>query len=137
MKISEQLLKKFEDLAIDKKSKEGQMLLALIEAFVKLEIDVTENKCRLDEIDGDLAEVENEVYGETTEMAMDPDSDIFEMTCPKCNSMIYIDQDMAEDEKIMCPFCKAIIDFEIDQEDGPAPTNGGCGGQCGGCSGCN
>ncbi|MDR1101878.1 MAG: hypothetical protein LBL34_05960 [Clostridiales bacterium] len=122
------LKKLFEELDFDENSREGKMFGALLEAYSELEGKIVEQNYRMDEIDEDLAEVENEFYGEAGEHELD--SDLFEMTCPGCHEKVYIDQEMLDAERTVCPNCNTEINFEVDLGD-----LGGCAGGCDGCGG--
>ena len=129
--IYEKLKNQLDSMNSNPETKEVQMLSSLVEAFGELEVFAMENRLRLDEVDEDLAEVENEFYGDRDEGG-DFEAEIFEMICPNCHTQIYIDQEMLQNDVLNCPNCQAEIDFEVDFGD-----DGGCGeGGCGGCPGC-
>ena len=107
-----------EGLDIDETTKEGKLLLAIVEALSDtadeiLEIEEIQDdmQAQLDEVDEDLDAVEEILYDEE-----DFDDDEFGVECPHCNEMIYLDADTlcSCEESIVCPHCNAEIELEFD-----------------------
>jgi DNA-directed RNA polymerase subunit delta len=117
-----------EGLKIDKETDQGKFLLAMLDVldamadnFAEMESDMEDLSDLVDEIDEDLAMVEDEIYGEYDEDDIctcgddEEDLDFYEVECPNCNEKIYLDEDMLEnDDEITCPNCKEHIDIEFD-----------------------
>lgn len=109
-----------EGLSISDQSAEGKLLLKIIEVLedVSDSIDTLEEaQQELDEyvenMDDDLAEVEEELFGEE-----DEDDDFLEIECPHCHEVIYFDQDALAGDTLICPVCnQAILPEEDDGED--------------------
>ena len=81
---------------------------------------------QVDEIDEDLAEVEEEVYGgEYSDDRYDDDDDDFddfkddeayyEITCPACNETTIVDEDALIEGGLDCPYCGAEIEFDFSE----------------------
>ena len=49
------------------------------------------------------------------------DGDIYEVECPECHDIIYLDESMLEDEEMICPNCGTRLEFEFECE---------CDGDC-------
>ena len=107
-----------EGLEIDETTKEGKLLLAMVEALS----DTADEICEIedyqdelteliDEIDEDLGDVEEFVYGD-----IDDEDDEFSVECPACGDIIYLDEEtLAEcEDSIVCPNCNEKIEIEYD-----------------------
>lgn len=109
-------------LSIDETTKEGRLLLAIVDVLEDMaeEIDILDDEQQeLDEyvnaIDEDLSAVEDEIYDYEDED--DEDDGYIEVECPNCNETVYIDEDALDsDEEILCPSCSEPlpIEFECD-----------------------
>ncbi len=120
-----------EGLALDTDSKEGK----IISAIVDLLGDITEEICdiedacddmseQIDAVDEDLASLEDIIYEDDDDCdcgcdCCDDDCEIcddelYEVECPSCNDVIYLDADMIEEEGIDCPNCGTHLEFEFD-----------------------
>lgn len=101
-------------LKIDKESKEGQMLLAIVDVLDDMAYEVDELYDIVGDIDEDLNDIEDEIYGEEDDDMDDEQDDLFEVNCPNCDEPVLIDDEMLDSEKIICPNCKEEIEFEFD-----------------------
>jgi len=117
----------------EKNSKEYKMFEAIITAFGELESDVLEHGYKMDELDEDLADVEEELYigddefDEVFDEAFE-DDEVFELQCPHCSAKLYIDEAILLQDKMNCPNCGKEVEFDLDDD--------GCGGSCNECHGC-
>lgn len=118
-----------EGLEIEEKSREGKLLVHIIDAledFADAISDLNEEQGELNEyvdfIDEDLADVEEEVFGEfddefDDEFYDEDDIDYVEVDCPYCNEVVYLDTElMSEDGKVECPNCQRLISCNCDIE---------------------
>lgn len=121
-----------EGLEIEDKSREGKLLLHIIDAledFADAISDLSEDQEELNEyvdfIDEDLADVEEEVFGEFDDEFEDEfddefeddDIDYVEVECPYCNEVVYLDSEIVSDDgKVECPNCQRLISCECDCE---------------------
>ena len=125
----DELKKLLGELDFDKESKEYKLFEAIVTVLGELESEVLEQTYKMEEIDEDLADVEEELYigeagfGETHF----EDNEVFELQCPHCEAKLYIDEAILMQDKMNCPNCGKEVEFELDE--------GGCGGGCGGCHG--
>jgi DNA-directed RNA polymerase subunit RPC12/RpoP len=110
-----------EGLAIDPASKEGKLLLAIVDILddmaltvADMDDEVAELAERVDEIDEDLASVESDFYEDEDEDDDEEDDEFYEVECPSCGEEIYVDEDILEDEKVVCPNCGQEIDLELE-----------------------
>ena len=119
-----------EGLALDTDSKEGK----IISAIVDLLGDITEEICdiedgcdalmeQIDAVDEDLASLEEIIYDDEDDDCdcdcdcddcCDCDDEVYEIECPACNDVIYLDADMLEEEGMVCPNCGTDLEFDFD-----------------------
>lgn len=118
-------------LGIDHETKEGKIILALIDLVDDMSMlleDIDDRTSELEEyvdaIDEDLADVEEDVYDDEDEDYddddMDDDDGFIEVECPNCKEVVYLDEEMFHDdeEEILCPNCgEPIIYSECDCKD--------------------
>ena len=126
-----------EGLALDTNTKEGKVLTAVIDLLEDMayEIEAIDEACaeigeQLDEVDEDLALIEDEFYADDEEDEEDEDEyydedDVYEVECPNCHDIIYLDESMLEEEEMVCPGCGTRLEFEFDCE-----CSCGCGDDC-------
>lgn len=129
-----------EGLNLDETKPEGKMigrLLALVsemaDSISELEDNCSENRDYIEELDDDLAAVEEEVYGiygddedeedEEDEDDEEDDGDFYEVTCPNCGETVCFD-DTIDPEHLKCPSCGETFDCT-------------CDGACEDCAGCD
>lgn len=116
-----------EGLSLDDSTKEGKILNAIIDLLG----DITEEICdiedgcdelmeQIDAVDEDLASLEEIIY-EDDEDDCDCDcgcdccdDEVYEIECPACNDVIYLDADMLEEEGMVCPNCGTDLEFDFD-----------------------
>jgi len=120
-----------EGLSLDDSTKEGKILNAIIDLLG----DITEEICdiedgcdelmeQIDAVDEDLASLEEIIY-EDDEDDCDCDCDcddccdccddeVYEIECPACNDIIYLDAEMLEEEGMVCPNCGTELEFDFE-----------------------
>ena len=117
-----------EGLSLDSETKEGKVLSAIIDLLgdITEEICDIEDACddmseQIDAVDEDLAGLEDIIYGDDCDCDCCDDDDcdccddeLYEVECPSCNDIIYLDEDMLEDEGIDCPNCGTHLEFDFD-----------------------
>ncbi len=132
-----------EGLDISADSKEGKLLLALVDAFAELAKDVDgldadyeELHAYVEELDEDLGELEQTVYGED-ECDCDCDCDCddedyddeeYSVICPTCKESIFLTEEDLDNGELECPFCNEKI--EIGFEDCDCDCDCGCDCDC-------
>ncbi len=114
-----------EGLSLDESTKEGKILAAIIDLLgdITEEICDIEDACdelmeQIDAVDEDLSSVEELIYGEDDcdcdDCDCDCDDEVYEIECPACNDVIYLDADMLEEEGMTCPNCGTDLEFDFD-----------------------
>lgn len=127
-------------LEIDESTKEGKLLIALVDVVDEMAASIAdlEETCDvLDEVvdvlDEDLNTLEEDFYSfeddeyddcgcgcEDDDCDCDDDIDgLYEVTCPNCNDTIYLDEGMIEEGSMDCPSCGQLLEFDYcdDEED--------------------
>lgn len=115
-----------EGLSLDESTKEGKILNAIIDLLG----DITEEICdiedgcdelmeQIDAVDEDLAALEDVIYEDDDDCDCDCDCDceddeVYEIECPACNDVIYLDADMLMEDGMVCPNCGTDLEFDFD-----------------------
>ncbi len=117
-----------EGLELSNDTKEGKILNAIIDLLG----DITEEICdiedgcdelleQIDAVDEDLASLEEIIYEDDEddcdcdcEDCCDCDDEVYEIECPACNDVIYLDGDMLAEEGMTCPNCGTELEFDFD-----------------------
>ncbi len=135
-----------EGLNLDDSSKEGKLILAIIDTLgdvaAKLE-DLDENDLDLgeeiDAISDDLAQVEDVLFGDEdadedededdypscgcghhhcgTDYDEDEEAALYEVKCPACGNEITVDEEVLGLGSIECPNCGEKLEFEFDEDE--------------------
>ena len=115
-------------LGLDAESKEGKVLLAMIDVLDDIALEIEDLKDAQDELaDGldavsdDLEDVEDVVFGEDDydedEEDEDEESeDCYATTCPNCEETVFFDEDVLNDGEVICPNCGEKLEFELEEE---------------------
>lgn len=123
-------------LDIDESTKEGKLLVALVDVVGEMADSIAdlEDVCdELDEVvdilDEDLGNLEQDFYSfDEDDMDDDDcgcgcgceddddDEDIFEVTCPSCNDTVYLDEGMVEEGSMNCPNCGELLEFDYNED---------------------
>lgn len=128
-----------EGLSLDESTKEGKILTAIIDLLG----DITEEICdiedgcdelleQIDAVDEDLASLEDIIYeDDEDDCECDCDCDceddeVYEIECPACNDVIYLDADMLAEEGMVCPNCGTDLEFDFDGCDCDCDCDCGC-----------
>ena len=118
-------------LALDEESKEGKLLRQIVDVLDEMAYEIEQLKTEYEElleyaeaIDEDLAEIEDDVYGDYDEdEEEDDDDETFTVECPNCREMVEISDDLLHAEgpiKVTCPRCNEVVmmdDEDWDEED--------------------
>lgn len=102
-------------------TKEAKLLLALVDAFDVMALELSDLKevCEelddaVDLLDEDLSLLEEDVWGcdQEDDAAFDDEEqldDLYEVVCPACGDHIYLDEEMLEDGEMECPNCHVAL----------------------------
>ena len=115
-------------LKLDDSTNEGKVLTAIIDLLgdITEEICDIEESCeeiieQIDAVDEDLADLEEFIYEDEEDDDCDCDCDcdccddeVYEIECPACNDVIYLDGEMLEEEGMVCPNCGTELEFDFE-----------------------
>ncbi|MDP4153444.1 MAG: hypothetical protein Q8865_08435 [Bacillota bacterium] len=123
-----------EGLGIDPNSKEGKLFAAITDvlgdaaaSIEDLDDEVAALNELVDEVDEDLGNVEEEVYGAEEDYDDDDDEIYYDVKCPKCGEVIGLDEELAEDGEVICPTCGEHFEFDLPDEDEYCDDGCDCG----------
>ncbi len=112
-----------EGLGVDESTKEGKVINAIIDLLSDMtdELDAIDEACaelgeQLDAVDEDLSALEEDFYEDNfyDEDDEEIDGEVYEVECPECHDVIYLDESMLEDEEMNCPNCGTRLEFEFE-----------------------
>lgn len=119
-------------LEIDETTKEGKLLVALVDVVDEMAASIADLEMVYDSLEEDLSELEEEVYELTGEDYDDYDfdednyddcdccsdeDDLYEIICPKCNDQIYLNEEMLEEGSMSCPNCGENLEFDYSDDE--------------------
>lgn len=119
-----------EGMKLDESKDEVKLTQKIIEVLEDMALTISDLEDsvdiigeQIDAVDEDLDELEGYVYDdECDDDCCCDDDDVYEVKCPKCGNMIYVDGDILDEGEIDCPSCgeklEFDIDFDEDEEDG-------------------
>lgn len=114
-----------EGYGIDETQKEGKLLKVVVDILDDIALTVADVEESVDQlyeevnaIDEDLEEVEEAVFGDEDEDDEDEDGmhdeEMYEVQCPNCSDLVYLDEDMIAEGEIQCPGCGEPLEFDLD-----------------------
>jgi len=115
-------------LEIDKSTKEGKVLTAIVDILDDVASSVSDLETGMDMVthqvdllDEDIQEMQEDLYGEDEDGCgcgcEDDDyfdGELYEVTCPKCGDTVCVDEDMLDEGEISCPGCGETLEFDLD-----------------------
>lgn len=110
-------------LEMDSSTKEGKLLLAIVDVLEDITDEIVELQDVCDELDEvvdvldeDLSELEEAIYEADDECGCghhhDDEEALYEVTCPKCGDTVYLDEGMLEEGSMNCPNCNELLEFD-------------------------
>ena len=115
-----------ENAGFDENESKDKVVKAIIDVLEDIAGAVGEINEQLDAVDEDLAALEDDYYEEYDEDEDDDEDDDFcyEVECPTCHDVIYLDDEMIDEGGIKCPNCGEELEFDLEGCEGCE----GCGG---------
>lgn len=101
-------------LKMDETTNEGRLFKAIINAMDDFAVTVDDVVLVQEQISEDLAEVENNVFGDYGYEQPLENTIYSEMECPYCHEKIQVDEELLDSDNntIICPSCTKKIDVE-------------------------
>lgn len=101
-----------------------KVVKAIIDVLEDIAASIGEINEQLDAVDEDLATLEEDFYEDEDYDYEDEDDEDFcyEVECPTCHDVIYLDDEMIDEGGIKCPNCGEELEFDL---------------SCEGCPGCS
>ncbi len=123
-----------EGMSLDAKSKEGKLLLAVIDVLDDMAEEILDMQdlqmdleAGLDAVSEDLEDLEYVVYDDDEdEDEEDEEDDCYATTCPSCEEEIYFDESVLEDGEVICHNCGEKLEFDFSELEGACD----CGDDC-------
>ncbi len=123
-----------EGMEIDGTTKEGKLLLAIVDTLAVIAEDtwdlqeqVDELGEQVDEVDEDLSTIEDIVYEDLDDecdcdcddcdCCGDWDEEFYDVTCPNCKEEFEVDEETLLDGGVDCPNCGEHLEFDIEEDD--------------------
>ncbi len=100
-----------------------KVLKAIIDVLEDIADSIGEINEQLDAVDEDLAVLEEDFYDDddcdcNCDCDCDDDDDFcYEVECPKCHDIIYLDDKMIDEGGINCPNCGQELEFDLSSDD--------------------
>ena len=116
-----------ENAGFDENESKDKVVKAIIDVREDVAGAVGEINEQLDAVDEDLAALEDDYYEEYDEDEDDDEDDddfCYEVECPTCHDVIYLDDEMIDEGGIKCPNCGEELEFDLEGCEGCE----GCGG---------
>lgn len=113
-----------EGMDLDTGKKEGKLLMAVLDILEELADSVTdleeqnaELSEEIDDLYEELAAVEEDLIDDDEEGDSDfeIEDELYQVICPTCNEVIYIDDDMLSEGSIDCPACGEELEFDLSE----------------------
>ena len=121
-----------ENAGFDGNDAKDKVIKAIIDALEDIAGAIGEINEQLDAVDEDLALLEEDFYEDYDDEDYDDDDYddydedfCYEVECPTCHDVIYLDEEMVDEGGIKCPNCGENLEFDLSCDD------------CEGCSGCS
>lgn len=116
-----------ENAGFDENESKDKVVKAIIDVLEDIAGAVGEINEQLDAVDEDLAALEDDYYEEYNADEDDDEDDddfCYEVECPTCHDVIYLDDEMIDEGGIKCPNCGEELEFDLEGCEGCE----GCGG---------
>ena len=109
-----------EGLALDKDSKEGRLINVIIDILDDMAgsiEDIGEGieimGSQIDDIVDELDFMEND-DDEDYDDAEDYEGELYEVTCPNCQNIVYMDEQILDEGEMPCPNCGETLEIDLD-----------------------
>lgn len=109
-----------EGLEIGSSNKEGKLLVGMLDALESLADAVVDMQQQNEELMAELDDVYEEVSALTEDFLAEDeeaegvadDEDLYQVVCPTCGEIIYLDSEMLDEGSIACHACGEELEFD-------------------------
>lgn len=108
----------YEGLEIDAGKKEGKLLEGMLEAMEDMARSITDLQEQNDALLDELDDIYEELSAITEDFLEDEDDladeeDLYQVICPTCGEVIYLDDDILKEGSITCTACGEELEFDL------------------------
>ena len=107
-------------LGIDENSKEGKILAAMLDLLDDMADTIEDMQdglellsCQIDDIDEELDLMGDDDFDDD-DYSDEFDGELYEVTCPSCKNIVYMDEDMLDEGAIPCPNCGETLEIDLE-----------------------
>lgn len=114
-------------MEIDTSSKEGKLLVELIDVLEDVAKEIEELQEDVEYLDEEMTSLSDDVdfledmvldIDEEDDFDLDEEPVFYQVKCPSCDNEITIDEDVFELGRIECPKCKEQLEFDVGDIEG-------------------
>jgi len=105
-----------EGLELDRESKEGKIISVIIDILDDMAGSIEDLGDGLELVGYQLDDINDELdLDEDGFMAEDDDEgELYEVTCPACKDIVYLDEYMLDDGELPCPNCGELLEIDLE-----------------------
>ena len=111
-----------EGLGVDKESKEGKLIGVIIDILDDMASSIEDIGEGLEMLSDQVDDINDELdFLADAEDEDDDDADdedfegeLYEVTCPNCQNIVYMDEDVLDEGEMPCPNCGEILEIDLD-----------------------
>lgn len=114
-----------EGLGLDTDSKEGRVIGVIIDILDDMANSIEDLGNGIEIIGEELDEIEDELDSLTNEefdfdddddddYEEDLDGELYEVTCPNCQNIVYMDEEVLDEGEMPCPNCGEILEIDLE-----------------------
>lgn len=126
-------------LEIDQTTKEGKLLVAIVDVVDEIAASVADLEYVYDALEEDLTQIEEDLYdfdqdddddcgcddacgcgddcGCDDGCDCDDERDLYEIVCPSCKDTIYLNEEIVDEGSIDCPNCGENLEFDYSDDE--------------------
>jgi len=107
-----------EGLGLDRESKEGKIITVMIDILDDMADAIEDLSDGLELVGYQLADISDELdlvddFDEDDDLD-DFEGELYEVTCPACKNIVYMDEDMLDSGEMPCPNCGELLEIDLD-----------------------
>ena len=103
-----------EGLELDRESKEGKIISVIIDILDDMADSIEDLSDGLELVGHQLDDISDELDLSDIDIDDDLDGELYEVTCPACKNIVYMDEDMLDCGEMPCPNCGELLEIDLD-----------------------